>query len=136
MRWAYQVEVGAAEHGAFECLDAVDLAFDGAGAVGQAESGGDRGVVAAQACHEGVQAGRSSDSTACIQRVPRCDDVPHPKQIADTVTVRVRTWIPCSPSLTFSTRTATRQGNTRSANVVSITRRSWRKVARSYGSAE
>jgi hypothetical protein len=70
MRLAYQVEVGAAEHGAFECLDAVDLAFDGAGAVGQAESGGDRGVVAAQACHEGVQAGRSSDSTACIQRVP------------------------------------------------------------------
>jgi hypothetical protein len=67
---AYQVGVGTAEHGAFECLDAVDLAFDGAGAVGQAESGGDRGVVAAQACHEGVQAGRSSDSTACIQRVP------------------------------------------------------------------
>jgi hypothetical protein len=44
---AEQVEVGAAVHGAFECLDAVDLCFDGAGAVGQSESGGDCGVVAA-----------------------------------------------------------------------------------------
>lgn len=36
----------------------VDLAFDGAGAVGQGESGGNRGVVAAQAGHEGVQGGQ------------------------------------------------------------------------------
>ncbi|GIE89693.1 hypothetical protein SAMN06264365_118169 [Actinoplanes regularis] len=36
-------------------LDAVDLAFDGAGAVGQGESGSDRDVVTAQTGHEGVQ---------------------------------------------------------------------------------
>jgi hypothetical protein len=40
---AERVEVGSAVHLAFDRFDAVDVAFDGSGAVGQAESGGDGG---------------------------------------------------------------------------------------------
>jgi len=53
-----QVEVGAAEHLAFEGFDAADVAFDRAAAVGHGEPVGDGGLVAADAAGEGVQVGR------------------------------------------------------------------------------
>ena len=51
---AEEVEVGAAVHLPLDHLDAVDVSFDGAGAVGQAESVGDGGEVALDAAGEGA----------------------------------------------------------------------------------
>jgi hypothetical protein len=55
--FAEEVEAGAAVHLPFDCLDPVDVAFGGAGAVGQGQSGGDRGQVEADSFGEGVQFG-------------------------------------------------------------------------------
>src|ERR1039457_7347894 len=55
--FAQQVEAGAAVHLAFDHLDPGDVAFHGAGAVGQGEPGGDGVLVAADAVGEGVQFG-------------------------------------------------------------------------------
>src|SRR5215208_6173268 len=53
--FAEEVEVGAAEHLAFDHFDAVDRSLDGAGAVGQGQSGGDGVEISAQAGGEGPQ---------------------------------------------------------------------------------
>ena len=55
--FAQQVEAGAAVHLSFDCFDPVDVAFGGAGTVGQGERGGDGGEVLADAGGEGVQFG-------------------------------------------------------------------------------
>src|ERR1019366_3206254 len=55
--FAQQVEACAAVHLAFDHLDPGDVAFHGAGAVGQGEPGGDGVLVAADAVGEGVQFG-------------------------------------------------------------------------------
>src|ERR1700731_4877915 len=52
---AEQVGFRAAVHLSFEHLDAVDVAFDGAGAVGDGEPGGDGGPVAAESSGEAAQ---------------------------------------------------------------------------------
>jgi hypothetical protein len=44
---AEEIEAGAAVHLAFDGFNSVDVAFDWSGAVGQGESGGDGGQVAA-----------------------------------------------------------------------------------------
>jgi hypothetical protein len=49
---AEQVGFGAAVHLSFDHLDAVDVAFDGAGAVGDGEPGGDGGPVFAESFAE------------------------------------------------------------------------------------
>jgi hypothetical protein len=49
---AEQVGFGAAIHLSLEHLDAVDVAFDGAGAVGDGEPGGDGGPVLAESLAE------------------------------------------------------------------------------------
>jgi hypothetical protein len=56
--FAEQVDVGAAEHLAFEHLDAVDVAFDRAGVPGQGESGCDGVLVVLDAFDERAQAGQ------------------------------------------------------------------------------
>jgi len=55
--FAEQVEVRAAVHLSFEHLDPVDVAFDGAGAVGQGQAVRDGGVVSFESGGEGVQVG-------------------------------------------------------------------------------
>ena len=55
---AEEVEVGAAVHLPLDRFDAVDVSFDGAGAVGQAEAVGDGGEVALDAVGEAAQAVR------------------------------------------------------------------------------
>jgi hypothetical protein len=52
---AFAQEVGfrSSVHLPFDHFDAVDVAFDGAGAVGQGEARGDRGPVFAQSGGEG-----------------------------------------------------------------------------------
>src|SRR5215472_11810442 len=54
---AEQVGAGASVHLSFEHLDAVDVAFDGAGAPGKAEPVGDGVLVGAQAGDEGAERG-------------------------------------------------------------------------------
>ena len=54
---AEQVGTGASIHLAFEHLDAVDVAFDGAGAPGEAEAVGDGVLVGSQAGDEGAERG-------------------------------------------------------------------------------
>src|SRR6266487_6327405 len=55
--FAQQVEAGAAVHLSFDRFEPVDVAFGGAGAVGQGEPGGDGGHVLADPGGEGVQFG-------------------------------------------------------------------------------
>jgi hypothetical protein len=54
---AEQVRAGASVYLSFEHLDAVDVAFDGAGAPGEAEPGGDGVLVGAQPGDEGAERG-------------------------------------------------------------------------------
>src|SRR5215475_10349884 len=54
---AEQVGAGASVHLLFEHLDAVDVAFDGAGAPGEAEPAGDGVLVGAQPGDEGAERG-------------------------------------------------------------------------------
>lgn len=53
--FAQEIEAGAAVHLPLDCLEPVDVTFGGAGAVGQAKPGGDRGEVLADPGSEGMQ---------------------------------------------------------------------------------
>ena len=55
--FAQQIEAGTAVHLSFDRFEPVDVAFDGPGAMGQAQPGGDRGQVVADPGGEDIQFG-------------------------------------------------------------------------------